>query len=140
MPLAINRRARWLLPLTLVALVWLSFNWPIYTPPPPANVRLRLNYLERIIREGDGPGTALGELTRQNPEWGLFTLAFTTYALANLAQQNPALRPKAAHYTGLAIKAVLAAPVRQPFAAGWPMPGHPMGLDSLPPRYCTWAT
>lgn len=31
------------------------------------------------------------------------TLSFTTYALANLARQNPALRPEAAHYMELAI-------------------------------------
>ncbi|WP_223696416.1 hypothetical protein [Hymenobacter psoromatis] len=128
-----KRRARWLLPLTLLALVWLSFSRPAYAPPPPANVRARLNYLERIIREGGGPGTALGKLTQQNPEWGLFTLSFTTYALTNLAQQNPALRPEAAHYIALAIQAVLAAPLRHPFAAGWPLPGQPAGLDSLPP-------
>ncbi|MEJ7666035.1 MAG: hypothetical protein WKG07_44220 [Hymenobacter sp.] len=128
-----TRLARWLLPPALLALVWLSFSWPTYDPPPPANVRLRLNYLERVIREGGEPGTALGELTRQNPEWGLFTLAFTTYALANLAQQNPALRPEAARYIALAIQAVLAAPIRQPFADSWPTPSHPTGLDSLPP-------
>ncbi|AMR27588.1 hypothetical protein A0257_11100 [Hymenobacter psoromatis] len=117
----------------MLALVWLSFSWPTYAPPPPANVRLRLNYLERVIRAGGGRGTALGELTQQNPEWGLFTLAFTTYALANLARQNSSLRPEAARYTELAIRQVLAAPICQPFAAGWPPSGQPAGLDSLPP-------
>lgn len=63
----------------------------------------------------------------------MFTLSFTTYALANLAQQNPALRPEAARYMELTIKAVLAASVRQPFAADWPMPSQPTNLDSLPP-------
>ena len=79
-------------------LLWASFSRPTYAPPDAAKVRLRLNYLERVIREGAGPGTALGELTRQNPEWGLFTLSFTSYALANLAQHDPSLRPEAARY------------------------------------------
>ena len=125
------RRRRGPLLLALLGLVWLSLSRPTYAPPGPTNVRRRLNYLERVVREGSGPGTALGELTRQNPEWGLFTLAFTTYALANLAQQNPALRPEAAHYTELAIRQVLAAPLRQSFAEGGPR--LRAGSDSLPP-------
>ena len=126
-----KRRARWLLPLALLALLWTSFSRPTYAPPGASNVRLRLNYLERVIREGAAPGTALGELTRQNPEWGLFTLSFTSYALANLAQHDPTLRPEAAHYFNLAIKQVLAGPIRQAFAADWPIPAA--SGDTLPP-------
>lgn len=125
-----KRRTRWLLLLGLLAFAWAGFSRPAYAPPSAANVRLRLNYLERIIGEGAAPGTALGELTRQNPEWGLFTLSFTTYALTSLAQHNPSLRPEAARYIELAIRQLLAGPIRQAFAAGWPTPAE--GGDTLP--------
>ncbi len=122
---------RLLLPIAMLALLWASFSRPTYAPPGAANMRLRLNYLERVIREGAAPGTALGELTQQNPEWGLFTLSFSTYALANLAQHDPSIRPEAARYIDLAIKGVLAGPIRQAFAADWPTPAE--GGDTLPP-------
>jgi len=69
----------------LAALAWVAGSWPTYRPPNRANVRLRLNYLERVIEEGAAPPTALGKLTQLNPEWGLFALSFSTYGLANLA-------------------------------------------------------
>ncbi len=125
-----QKRWRWVLLLSLLALMWASFSQPSYTPPSHANLRLRLNYLERVIREGSGPGTALGELTRQNPEWGLFTLSFTTYALANLAEHDPQLRPEAANYIALAIRQLQGYHIRQPFAADWPAPVE--GGDTLP--------
>ena len=126
-----SRRGRWLL-VALLALGWASFSRPAYAPPSAASLRPRLNYLERIIRDGSGPGTALGSLTQQNPEWGLFTLSFTAYALTNLAQHEPAVRAEAAHYVELAIEQALAAPIRQPFAADWP-PAHKVArLDTLP--------
>ncbi len=125
-----KRRLRWLLLLSALALLWASFSRPAYAPPGAANVRLRLNYLERVIGEGSGPGTALGELTRQNPEWGLFTLSFSTYALANLAARDPQLRPEAAACIDRAIRQLLAGPIRQAFAADWPTPAE--GGDTLP--------
>lgn len=67
------------------------------------------------MREGSGPHTPLGRLARQNPEWALFTLSFTTYALADLASQDSSLRAEAAQYTGLAIRQALSAPIRQAF-------------------------
>lgn len=107
------RWARLLLLLGLV--IGLGNSWPTYQPPNRANVRLRLNYLERVIQEGAAPSTALGKLTATNPEWGLFTLSFSTYALANLAVQQPDLRPEAALTIGRAIQVALTLPLRQPF-------------------------
>lgn len=48
----------------------------------------------------------------------MFTLAFSSYALANLAAQQPSLRAEAAATIGQAIRAALASPVRQPFGEG----------------------
>ncbi|MVN76570.1 hypothetical protein GO988_09570 [Hymenobacter sp. HMF4947] len=123
-------RWRWLLLLVVLGCAWASYSRPTYTPPRPPHVRLRLAYLERIMREGSGPGTALGGLIQQNSEWGLFTLSFTTYALASLAEHDPSLRPEAAEYIGLAIQQVLGAPIRQSFAADRPTPVAPG--DTLP--------
>ncbi|GAB3226042.1 hypothetical protein GCM10027346_07900 [Hymenobacter seoulensis] len=89
-----------------------------FRSPQPQEVRLRLNYLERVLRMGAGPNTELGKLTAQNPEWGLFTLAFTGYALQNLAQQDSSWREEAAHYTELAIEQALSLPIRGAFEHG----------------------
>ncbi len=68
------------------------------------------------MQEGAAPATALGQLTAQNPEWGLFTLSFSTYGLANLAARQPDLRAEAAATIGRAIQVALTDPIRQPFA------------------------
>jgi hypothetical protein len=111
-----SKRVRWgRLAFLLAAIAWVSSSWPTYRPPNRANLRLRLNYLERVIQEGAAPPTALGKLTQLNPEWGLFTLSFSTYALANLAAQQPDLRAEAAATIGQAIQVALMPPLRQPF-------------------------
>lgn len=75
-----SRRVRWgRLLLLLALLLWVGSSWPTYHPPGRPELRLRLNYLERVIQEGVAPATPLGKLTAINPEWGLFTLSFSSY-------------------------------------------------------------
>lgn len=124
------RRLRWgRLLLLLGVCLWVAASWPTYKPPGRPEVRLRLNYLERIIQEGIGPATALGKLTAENPEWGLFTLSFSTYGLTNLVARQPDLHAEAAATIGQAIKVALTNPIRQPFNLG--VPAEAVG-DSLP--------
>jgi hypothetical protein len=112
-----SKRVRWgRLAFLLAAVAWVSNSWPTYQPPNRANVRLRLNYLERVIQEEAAPPTALGKLTQLNPEWGLFALSFSTYTLTTLAGQHPDLRAEAAATIGRAIQDALSGPIRQPFA------------------------
>jgi hypothetical protein len=119
-----SKRVRWgRLAFLLVIIAWIGNSWPTYQPPNRANVRLRLNYLERVIQEGAAPATTLGKLTALNPEWGLFTLSFSSYGLANLAAQQPDLRAEAAATIGRAIAVALTPPLRQPFD------------DALPNKY-----
>jgi hypothetical protein len=119
-----SRRVRWgRLAALLVILLWVGFSWPTYQPPGRPEVRLRLNYLERVSQEGAAPATTLGQLTALNPEWGLFTLSFSTYALANLAARQPDLRAEATATIGRAIEVALTNPIRQPFE------------DALPNKY-----
>jgi hypothetical protein len=126
-----SKRVRWgRLAFLLAALAWVAGSWPTYRPPNRANVRLRLNYLERVIEEGAAPPTALGKLTQLNPEWGLFALSFSTYALTNLAAQQPDLRAEAAATIGQAIAVALTPPLRQPFADVRPTAGHAPSLPS----------
>lgn len=94
------------------------YSYQPYRPPDATNVRLRLNYLEHVIRDGYGPATPLGHLSQQNPEWALFTLAFTTYALTNLAAHDASLRAEAADYVAQAIELARATCIRQAFATG----------------------
>lgn len=131
-----RKRWCWLLVVSLLVLVWLSFSWPAYQLPRPADTRLRLNYLERVIQQGAGPTTALGKLTAQNAEWGLFTLSFSTYGLANLAARQPNLRAEAAATIGQAIRVALSDPIRQPFMEVLPdkkpvLPGSVLYLGHL---------
>jgi hypothetical protein len=111
-------KQRWRWPLLLVLLALLGGTYcsrQPYVPPSHASLRLRLNYLERVIREGSGPATTLGRIGAQNPEWSLFTLSFTTYGLADLAALDTSFRAEARQYMGLAIKQMLSDSIRQPF-------------------------
>jgi hypothetical protein len=119
-------------------IIYACFSWPTYRPPGRSEVRLRLNYLERVIAEGATPATALGKLTALNPEWGLFTLSFSTYALANLAAQQPELRTEAARTMRQAVAAALTAPMQQPYhglgddrLTGYVLPGSVLYLGHL---------
>jgi hypothetical protein len=126
-----KRRWRWPLLLVLLALLGGTYcSRQPYVPPSHASLRLRLNYLERVIREGSGPATTLGRLGAQNPEWSLFTLSFTTYGLANLAVEDTSFRVEAGQYIGLAIKQVLSDSIRQPFD----IPGQPAYMGYLLPN------
>jgi hypothetical protein len=130
-----SKRVRWgRLAALLGILLWVGFSWPTYQPPGRPEVRLRLNYLERVIQEGAAPTTTLGRLTAMNPEWGLFTLSFSTYALANLAARQPDLRAEAAATIGRSIAIALTEQIRQPFDLGDPaavLPGSVLYLGHL---------
>jgi hypothetical protein len=123
------RRLRWGRLLLLLGLgLWVAASWPTYQPPGRPEIRLRLNYLERVIQEGASPTTTLGRLTAQNAEWGLFTLSFSTYGLASLAARQPDVRAEAAATIGQAIRVALSNPIRQPFLDV--LPGAPPALPS----------
>ena len=110
------RRLRWGRLLGLLALaLWLAASWPTYQAPSGAALQPRLNYLERVIGEGATPGTDLGALTAANPEWGLFTLSFSTYGLANLTARQPLLRPEATRTMRQAVAVALTQPLQQPY-------------------------
>jgi len=134
-----GKRVRWGRLLALLGLLtYACFSWPTYQPPSRPELRLRLNYLERVIAEGAAPATALGELTALNPEWGLFTVSFSTYALASLAAQQPELRAEAARTMRQAVAAALTAPMQQPYyglgddsLAGYMLPGSVLYLGHL---------
>jgi len=114
-------RLRWGRLLLLLMLgLWVAASWPTYQPPTAAALRPRLNYLSRVISEGAAPGTTLGQLTAANPEWGLFTLSFSTYGLANQAARQPTLRPEAARIIEQAIRVALTTPIEQPFESAAP--------------------
>jgi hypothetical protein len=126
-----SKRVRWgRLIIVLGILLWVGCSWPTYQPPSRPEVRLRLNYLERVIQEGAAPPTTLGRLTQQNAEWGLFTLSFSTYALANLAKRQPDLRSEAAATIGRAIEVALTDPIRQPFEPQVPIDHTQQSLPS----------
>ena len=110
----IHRKFRLLVGL-LVLIGFGVLSWQPYQPPAAIELDKRVRYLERVIQEGAGVGTDLASINSQNPEWTLFSLSFSAYALASRAQQQPAFRPEAARYVAQAVAQMLQPPVRSAF-------------------------
>jgi|SRR6476661_835384 len=100
--------------LTLLGLL-LAFSWPTYHYPPNDELRLKANYLARIIRTPADQPSELTELGNENPEWALFSLSYSVYAFTNMAQLDSRFRPEAAECTELAIGKMLKGPILQAF-------------------------
>ncbi|WP_051718357.1 hypothetical protein [Hymenobacter sp. IS2118] len=77
-----------------------------HAPAQPA-LRKKARYLERMISVAPDSPSDLAKLKALNPEWALFSLSFSVYALTNMAERDPNFRAEAAHYAQLAIQKVL---------------------------------
>ncbi|GAA4355783.1 hypothetical protein GCM10023185_18960 [Hymenobacter saemangeumensis] len=91
------------------------FSWPSYQLPPRKELRLKANYLVRVISTPPGLDSELTRLTQENAEWGLFTLSYSVYAFTNMARLDSSFRAEAATSTQLAIRRMLSGPVAQAF-------------------------
>ena len=90
-----------------------AFSRPTYHYPAAAELHRKAHYLERII---GAAGTETPELTALgNAEWSLFSMSYSVYAFTNMAQRDSSFRAEVAHYTGLAIRRMLAGPIAQAF-------------------------
>jgi hypothetical protein len=90
--------------LALLALLWLAFSFPTYHYPSADELRRKARYLEQQLSARPGQPSDLSTLEQLNPEWGLFSLSYATYAFTNMAQLDSAFRPEAAKYVQLAIE------------------------------------
>ena len=93
--------------------LWEAFSWPTYHCPSPAKLRQQAHYLERTIRTPESQSVELNALG--NAEWSLFSMSYSVYAFANMAQRDSSFRPEAARYTQLAIGKMLAGSIAQAF-------------------------
>ncbi|MBD2766760.1 hypothetical protein IC235_02505 [Hymenobacter sp. BT664] len=107
--------------------IWAMLSFPAYHYPTPPELRWKANYLERIIRTPPSASADLTKLGELNPEWALFSLSFSVYALTNMAERDSTFRAEAAHYTGLAIQRVLTEEIS---AFSRTADSHPFRLDT----------
>lgn len=56
--------------------------------PTNENLDLRVNYLERVLVETTSPASEMALIAKENYEFPLFSYAFTSYAMTNLAFLN----------------------------------------------------
>src|SRR5687767_10670669 len=77
-------------PIVLLTTLSLFTIWIIvisfkeYQYPDREEIQLKVNYLSRIISEPFGRESDLYKIQEQNPEWKLFSLSFSTFALTNV--------------------------------------------------------
>ncbi len=90
-----------------------AFSCPTYHYPESTELRRKAHYLERIITTPEAETPEL--LALGNAEWSLFSMSYSVYAFTNMAQLDSSFRPKAAHYTALAITKMLTGSIAQAF-------------------------
>ncbi|MBF9238019.1 hypothetical protein I2I05_11500 [Hymenobacter sp. BT683] len=98
-----------LLVLLAVFLGWLS--QAKYHHSPPAALRKKAHYLEQISNGTSAGAQDLTKLRELNPEWALFSLSFSVYALTNMAERDPNFRAEAALYIETAIQKALSSEI-----------------------------
>ncbi len=101
-----------------------------YSYPKAENIEKRLNYLQRVINQPLTKGSDIMLLRGESYEFILFSYAFSTYALTNLAVKDSAYRDIAANLIRKSINDVLdekvALPygINQPVNLSYPLPHH----------------
>ena len=90
-----------------------AFSRPTYRYPSSTELHRKAHYLERIISTPENETPELRAL--DNAEWSLFSMSFSTYAFANMAQLDGSFRPEAKNYSALAIKRMLTGRIAQAF-------------------------
>ncbi len=101
-----KRRAA-LIPVVLLAVFLYALSLRNYHSPAQPELRKKARYLERIISAAPDTSSDLTKLGKLNPEWALFSLSFSVYALTNMAERDPTFRAEAAQYAQLAIQKAL---------------------------------
>jgi hypothetical protein len=94
----------------LIALIvfWaLIANTQKYEYPEGSDLRLKVNYLARVINTPFPGIPEFNDLQQKNPEWLLFSLSFSTYALTNVTFLDTLYRSEAVQLIDHAIQKVL---------------------------------
>ena len=122
-------RTKILLSVLFAVLCWLAWMETVeYSYPEAKEIGKRLNYLQRVIDQPLSPGSDIMLLRGESFEFILFTYAYSTYALTNLAVKDSTYRDVAARLIRKSISDVLSETVARPYGIE-----QPVNLpDSLP--------
>ncbi|PXV69101.1 hypothetical protein CLV62_101370 [Dysgonomonas alginatilytica] len=83
---SLKLRTKIFLILLILFLGWISIlQFQTYKYPDVENIDKRINYLERVINQPLNGNSEVTRLGYENPEFTLFTYAYSTYAFTNLA-------------------------------------------------------
>lgn len=84
-----KKKCKILIFVCLSFLVWIIIlQTQTYHYPSKDEINLRINYLSRVVHQPLNNNSDVVLLGRENPEFMLFTYAYTTYALTNLAVKD----------------------------------------------------
>lgn len=82
--------------LFLILVGWiLILNAQSYSYPKPKEIEKRINYLQRVINQPLEPGSEIMQLGYESYEFMLFSYAYTSYAMTNLAIEDTIYRRQA---------------------------------------------
>ena len=75
--------------------IFLYLSVQHYGYPEKAELQHKINYLEKFVNQPFNNNSELEALRKQNPEWILFSLSFTVYALTNITMKDTSFRHSA---------------------------------------------
>lgn len=79
----------------------------VYNYPDSQELKLKINYLSKVINEPFSPQSELITIKKQSNEFLLFTLAYSSYAMTNIAMLDSTFKPKAINLIDSAIQKAL---------------------------------
>lgn len=110
------------------------FGWIIvlqsqsYSYPKPKEIQKRINYLTRVISQPLEPGSEIMLLGYESHEFMLFTYAYSSYAITNLALKDSAYKAQAIDLIKKSISKVLDDEISSSYGIDYPI----NRLDSIP--------
>ena len=85
--------------------VWVIIaNMQVYKHPDQHEIRQKVNYLSRMVNTPFAENLDMIRLKEQNPEWLLFSLSFTTFAMTNIAFRDTNFKAEAVSIIDKAIQ------------------------------------
>lgn len=112
-----------------VLTIWLiAIQFKTYKYPDPNEINKRLNYLERVINQPLDNNSEIMKLRYESYEFMLFSYAYSTYALTNLAVKDAAYKERANRLIKASILKVLEPEIYSSYGIEQSL----TGMDSIP--------
>lgn len=114
----------------LILSAWLVvLDMQSYRYPDTDEIRQRLSYLQIAVGQPLEPGSDVWQLRAENPEFMLFSYAFSAYAVTNIAIRDTSFRAEAVDLVEQCIRQVLTDEVAAVFGVDTPLR---FDTDSIP--------